>query len=206
MPLLALHGAEDLQAEAFVGREDAAVGFEFLERGHGHAKIDGGKWPAANDAIFPALRFSDFLNFLRRARVKGDEPFVTTEVAFGFVFSFEPFVTEQNANGTPAAGAESIERHSGVGLGKMMIDDFGGFGRVRRELSLNAELHAAGFTGVPLEAKIFVQNPKDVGGIFVLFEERFPGGECVFESRALVTGRFWHTEYLIRTCLDETSQ
>ena len=65
VPLSLLHRAEDLQAEAFVGTQDAAVGFEFVQGSHGHAKIDGGKWPAANDAFFPALRFGDFFNFLR---------------------------------------------------------------------------------------------------------------------------------------------
>src|SRR6185437_255417 len=63
------HGAQDLQAETFVGGEDAAVGFQFVQGGHGHAEIDGGKWAAADDAIFPAVRVGDLFDFLGGTRI-----------------------------------------------------------------------------------------------------------------------------------------
>src|SRR6185437_7054055 len=106
--LALLHGAEDLQAETFVGGEDAAVGFQFIQRCHGHAEINSRKGTATDDTIFPAIRFGDLFDFLAGAGIEGHEPFVAAEIAFGFVLAFEPFVAQQHANGATAAGAQPI--------------------------------------------------------------------------------------------------
>src|SRR6185312_13732438 len=149
-PILPLHRAEDLQAEAFVRSQDAAVRFEFVERGHGHAEIDGGKWASANNAVFPAARVADFFNLLVGAGIKGNEPFIAAEVTFAFLFPFEPFVAEQNANRASAAGAEAIEDHASIGFGKMVVDNLGGIGGLRSKLRLDTELHSAGHARVAL--------------------------------------------------------
>ena len=60
--LCSLHGAENLEAEALVGSEDAAMGFEFAEGRQGHAEIDGAEGTTANDAFAPAFGIGDFFD------------------------------------------------------------------------------------------------------------------------------------------------
>ena len=60
--LRSLHGAQDFEAESFVGSEDAAMGFEFAQGGQGHAEIDVAKRAPANDAFAPAFGVGDFFD------------------------------------------------------------------------------------------------------------------------------------------------
>jgi hypothetical protein len=60
--LRALHRAQDFEAETFVGGENAAMSFEFAQRGQGHAEVDGTEGASANDAFAPAFRIRDFFD------------------------------------------------------------------------------------------------------------------------------------------------
>src|SRR5437667_10248284 len=73
----------------------------------------------------------------------------------------------------------------------MMISNFGGIRRMRRELGLKAKLDAGWAGRVSLEAEVFIENPNDVCGEAFSGEKVFPFLQGDFERRTLImAGRF----------------
>src|SRR5882724_2664026 len=126
-----LHRSQNLQPEAFVGRQDTPMGLKFAQRGQGHAKIHRRKRTAPHDALLPTFGIGNFLDLVTGSRVKGGEPIVPANVAFSFGLGLEPRVAQLETYRMTVTGAEPIKNETRVHLREVMISHLGSIGRVR---------------------------------------------------------------------------
>jgi hypothetical protein len=73
-----------------------------------------------------------------------------------------------------------------------MVDDFGVFRWVRRKAGLETELDTGRSARVWLETQVLLENPEELSRKAALGQKALPGGQSVFEWRALIMTSAFH--------------